>query len=58
MIDVKISSAQSLTAGEIFKICCYDVLKRYFYRQIGLDIYDVSVLSFNCVAYAKGSQYF
>ena len=27
-------------------IYCYDMLKRYSYTQIGLDILDVSVLSF------------
>ena len=38
------------------KIYCYDILKRYSYRQIGLDILDVSVLSLNGVVYAKDFQ--
>ena len=33
-------------------------MKRYSYRQIGLDILDISVLSLNCVAYAKGFSIF
>ena len=48
---------QKWPAGDIFKIYCYDILKWYSYRQIALDIYDVSVLSLNFVAYAKDFQY-
>ena len=34
------------------------VFKIYSYRQIELDISDISVLSLNCVVYAKDFQYF
>ena len=49
----KKSSVQSWPTGDIFKIYCNDTLKRYSYRQIGLDMLDGSVLSLNWVAYAK-----
>ena len=54
--NVWILSAQSWPTGVIFKIYFYDILKRYSYSQIGLDILDVSVLSLNGVVYAKDFQ--